>query len=200
MLDEYRLKPLPTPPASVKEYMEYDYKHIRQMNEEGGKYNEFWRNPEVKKFYDENDMIVLTNHRNLKILRWLKHQYRNDPEKSGLIQEKIWPFLEAKYCKFKDGQLRMIGYEDINWHLFNIKLELENFRPSPAEAVIAEVIDAANEVMESQEDKAIYECLCYGNETHTQCPFHGIKKLTGEDWGEESQIPTVEERASVWDE
>ena len=136
LLEEFRLRPVPTPPFAVKEYMEFDYKHIQQMNHEGDKYPKFWRNPEVKKYFDDLESVVYHNERNLKVLRWVRNQYRNDVERSMIIDGFIFPFLEAKYCRSQDGMLKMIGYEDINWPLFNFTLAIENDGPSPAQEAL----------------------------------------------------------------
>ena len=82
VMESYKFKPLPTPPASMKAY--YESSREKKLEVLGNKF--FWQRQDVSDFLDQKSRIKNENESNL---YWLKWAYENIPDKDIVTREKL---------------------------------------------------------------------------------------------------------------
>jgi len=90
--DELRYMPLPTPPVVVENYFKIDIQQRKKMNKDPENYLSFWRNPQVKKYFDDCEKISNLNKSNLLWLNQLLEWLEDNLAEREKVQLRIYEF------------------------------------------------------------------------------------------------------------
>lgn len=92
--EELKFKPEPTKPQKVLDYYNGEAKTRKAMNNDPSSYRHFWNDSEVRKYFDDKEMVRNTNKNNLEWLKEIKGWLdpTRDFRQIEMIQNRIYDF------------------------------------------------------------------------------------------------------------
>lgn len=89
--DDFRPRPLPTPPEKLKAFRSMNWKARRLFLREPGNVNFFFRSS-IKEFLDSEAAIRSSNESKIIHLQWMMEVLKDDPAAVAVIQARLYEF------------------------------------------------------------------------------------------------------------